>query len=118
MNLPPEAITTAQLLVGAVRAHDADAARELLDGADLHALAVTLAAFVDDSKTPAELLAWNDGPQWDRMVWRRNLTDDDCLEHHRDFARGRRGQDVEDGEREYQRRRKVVQYQKRKEQAA
>ncbi len=45
-------------LVGAVRALDAEAVKAALDVADLPALAVVLAAMVDDGKTESELLGW------------------------------------------------------------
>lgn len=120
MNLPDASITAAQLLVGAVRDHDAERVAEIVAGADLPALVVTLAAMVDDSRTVKQLLAWNDkdcgedGEGWDRMVWRRNLTEEQCKALHADFVRGERGPDVEDGQREYQRRRKLIQHKRRK----
>jgi len=61
--LPAEAVTLAQLLVGAV--HD-DGPGEVaalltrLDTAELYALTVTLAAMVPTDRTVTELLAWND----------------------------------------------------------
>lgn len=51
-------VPAALRLVGAVRAYDPDEVSTVLAQSDLHALVVTLAAMVDDSRTPAELLAW------------------------------------------------------------
>lgn len=53
------ALPLAQQLVGAVRDHDRDLVAELVDGADVMALLVALAAMVPDDATPAELLAWH-----------------------------------------------------------
>lgn len=52
------ALPLAQQLVGAVRDEDRDLVAELVDGADVMALLVALAAMVPDDQTPAELLAW------------------------------------------------------------
>lgn len=62
--LPDRLIDHAMVLVGAVRSRSPEVVGAVLAGssrADLHALAVCLAAMVPTGKTPVELLAWNDG---------------------------------------------------------
>lgn len=51
-------VPVAMALVGAVREFDAKAVAEVLDGADLPALAVVLAAMVPWDQAPGQLLAW------------------------------------------------------------
>ncbi|WP_263251608.1 hypothetical protein [Saccharopolyspora rosea] len=55
-------VPVAAQLAAAVHDHDAAAVAQLLDGADLPALVVLLAAMVPDDLTPSELLAWCDDP--------------------------------------------------------
>lgn len=106
MALPPHAIACALELVGAVRdrhpnqvAHTLRSA-EKVDG--LAALAVTLAAMVDDSRTVEQLLAWTTNQ--DVIAWRKSLTDVQCREYRNAYLRGYRTQDVLDGYREFGRR--------------
>lgn len=59
------AIVRAQNFVGIVRDEGTDAIGAYLDNlnrTDLYALTVALAAMVPHDRTPAELLAWIDGP--------------------------------------------------------
>lgn len=52
------AVTEALELIGAVRRWDRRDVRHLLNVLDLPAVAVALAAMVDQDKTPQQLLAW------------------------------------------------------------
>lgn len=52
------AVPSALRLVGAVRSCDPDDVQQILQRADLPALAIALAAMVDDTRTPSEMLAW------------------------------------------------------------
>lgn len=63
-NLPTQSVVRAMQLAAAVHDYETLAVHDILNGAtraDLHAMAVTLAAMVDIDLTPAQLLAWNDG---------------------------------------------------------
>lgn len=53
-----QALPIAVQLVGAVRDRDRDSIATLLADADMPALAVTLAALVDDDQRIADMLAW------------------------------------------------------------
>jgi hypothetical protein len=54
------ALPVAVQLIGAVRDCDRRAVAELLLGADMPALAITLAAMVDDEQRLADLLSWTE----------------------------------------------------------
>lgn len=107
-DLPPLALACALELVGAVREQDPDMVAHTLRNAaatdGLDALAVCLAAMVDDTRTLSELLAWTDQHP-DTEAWRRSLTDDDCRRYRNAWGRGDRAPDVVDGYREFERRR-------------
>lgn len=109
-ELPPAAIEQALALVGAVHDVDQDATAAALDAiaaGDWRAVAVTLAAFVDDAKSVPELLAWNDSPHAvDVRAWRRALSDAECRAYARAYKRGERSPEIEDGYREWDARRK------------
>ena len=109
-DLPPHALACALELVDAVRCHSPAAVAHTLRQAaardGLEALAVALAAMVDDDKSLDELLSWNDnGESVDVNAWRNSLTDAQCRDYHALWFSGRRDPDVADGEREYQKRR-------------
>lgn len=61
--LPPDLISAAMRLVGAVRDEGRDEVNAVMVGVDLRGLCVTLAAMVPDDQSAADLLAWNDRPQ-------------------------------------------------------
>lgn len=106
-RLPPRALYTAQLLIGAVRDNNATAVARLitrLPARDLQALAVTLAALVPYDQSIRELLAWNDdlrtpdGRQlqphgthaaYTRHKKRGEQPCDDCMVGERNFQRAR-----------------------------
>ncbi len=67
------ALPLALELVGAVRDHDSRTVEHVLDVADVPALAVVLAAMVDETKTPRELLQWVDDAHDPQSGWHRGL---------------------------------------------
>lgn len=117
-TLPPAAITTAQRIIGAVRDLDADAIAELVAQADA-AVIVALAAMIDDTRTPRELLAWTDGGPEHVLEWRRGLTDQQCKDYAALFKAGDKEPETIDGYREWDRRRGLKRraYRQRKEEA-
>ncbi len=69
------ALPTILELIGAVRDGDAQAVTRAVDLLDLPAAVVLLAAMVDDSRTPTDLLAWTeDLPTARQARARRRLT--------------------------------------------
>ena len=69
------ALPTILELIGAVRDGDAQAVTRAVDLLDLPAAVVLLAAMVDDSRTPTDLLAWTeDLPSARQARARRRLT--------------------------------------------
>ena len=108
-DLPPHSIACALDLVGAVRDRDPDLVAHTLrvaSGLDgLEALAVTLAAMVDDEKSLPDLLAWcSPTREEDVMAWRRALTDAQCRDYRNAYLSGNRDEEVVDGKREWERR--------------
>ena len=110
-DLPPGAIACALDLVGAVRDRDPHRTAHTLRHAartdGWEALAVSLAAMVDDTRTVRELLDWcsDTVDRADVQAWRRSLTDRECRDYHAAYERGERDPEVVDGHREFDRRR-------------
>jgi hypothetical protein len=108
-DLPPASVACALELVGAVRDYDqAKVAHTLRTAANLdglEALAVTLAAMVDDERTLTELLAWCSPSRDDDVrAWRRALTDEQCRDYRNAYLGGDRCEETVDGKREWERR--------------
>jgi hypothetical protein len=109
-DLPPHSVACALELVGAVHDHDHDLVAHTVRNAaandGLEALAVCLAAMVDDERTVNQLLAWNDHPGRDVTAWRYALTDEECRHFRNAYNGGDRSPDVADGNREFYKRAK------------
>ena len=108
-DLPPGAVACALELVGAVRDRDAAQVAHTLRNAaghdGLEALAVTLAAMVDDERPLNELLAWcTPAHADDVLAWRRALTDKQCRDYRNAYNGGNREPETVDGKREWERR--------------
>lgn len=101
------ALPLAVQLVGAVRDRDPDSVATLLADADMPALAVTLAAMVDDDQRVAELLAWTAydvrlTPTCDPALDRSPATTRAVHGTRSRYNRGCRGAGCVRAEREYQ----------------
>lgn len=103
------AVSEALELIGAVRRYDSQDVKHLLGVVDLPAVAVALAAMVDQDKTPQMFLAWAhahyDGQDLDGWTWAEMHRAHAQYELHR--SRGVEvPAEVRDGQRAYDRIRK------------